>query len=507
MKTRTNLKSAIAVILLLSMLFMTFACSSPDKKTDGNNQITQAAGDSGQIQESEAAVEEFTPVPGLDYGGYKFRIFGFDGKGTMWQAMKISEIIAEEEIGEPIHDSIYKRNKIVEELYNIKIDCVPVTYPNREDFARIASKAIMAGEDMFDASFLVGMAVSSILGKKNMTYNLKTIPELDLSQNWWDQNSAKDLSIGNSLNMVIGDVNLYSSLAPVVIYANKQLMQQYSINNLYRLVKEGKWTWDALHDIAKTTSKDLDGNGKIDKNDQVGFSTEYGHLYVAVMCAGEKMTPKNNQDIPVLEPNKERISNIIDKVLTVYSDKDTTIFGNNLSNFNNPYFEFLTPKFRDGEIMFFVQQLHVSFELRGMDADYAILPFPKFDENQANYGSYITNAFATYTIIPITCADTERTGNILQAMGYYSKKYVTPAYYDVTVTNKLVRDEESIEMLDIILHNRVFDIASLYDWGGISGIFETIGGKWNNTFASQLEKNETKINAAIENTLAELQVN
>jgi hypothetical protein len=485
---------------------MTFACSSNDKKTGDNNQTTKSE-EPGQIQETEGPAEEFTPVPALDYGGYKFRIFGFDGKGAMWQSMKISEIIAEEEIGEPIHDAIYKRNKIVEDLYNIKIDCVPVTYPNREDFARIATKAIMSGEDVFDAAFLVGMSVPAILGKKNMAHNLKTIPSIDLTASWWDQNSAKDLSIGNSLTMVIGDVNLYSSFAPVVIYGNKQLMKTYSINNLYQLVKEGKWTWDVLHDVAKQTSKDLDGNGRIDKKDPGGFSTEWGHMSVAIMCAGEKMTPKNNQDIPVLEPNKDRISALVEKILPVFTDSGTTIFGDDLTGYNNPYFEFLTPKFRDGEIMFLVQQLHVSFELRGMDADYAILPFPKLDENQKNYGSYITSAFATYTMIPITCEDTERTGNILQAMGYYSKQYVTPAFYDVTVTNKLVRDDESIDMLDIILQNRVFDLAILYEWGGVSGIFYNIAMKGMNNFSSQLEKLEPAINAAIENTLNELQVN
>jgi len=521
---KKKIKRVISAILILSLTVFTLFALIFSASCSNNAAVKDNSGNSNGIinndteppinqneddplSEEQSAQSEFIPVDGLDYDGYKFRILGFDGKANAWQAVAISEIIAEEEIGEPIHDAVYKRNREVEELYNIQIDIVPVTYPNRDDFARIASKAIMAGDDLFDTAFLLGSAIPTILGKKNMAYDLTTIPSFDLSKSWWDQNSKEDLSIGNKLTMVIGDVNLYSSFAPMVIYANKQIMQEYSIDNLYQLVRDGEWTWDALHDIARATAKDIDGDGVITKDDQIGFSLEATHLYVAINSAGGLITPKNNQDIPELAPNIEKISSVIDKVLPIYKDTSTSIFGNSITGYNNPYFEFLVPKFRDGGIMFLIQQLLISFELRSMEADFAILPFPKYDKNQENYGSVITSAFATYTVIPTTCSDTERTANILQAMGFYSQKYITPAYYDVTVTNKLMRDDDSIEMLDIILHNRVFDLAFLYDWGGIAGIFESMALKKEaeNTFVSQLEKNEAKIKAAIQNTLDELE--
>ena len=511
---KQKIKRIISAFLALSVIFLALIFTPSCNSGKQNNNLSGEQNEQKQNQDQQQqSVEEqdnrpeFTPVDGLDYDGYKFRILGFDGKANAWQAVSISEIIAEEEIGEPIHDAIYRRNNEIEELYNIKIDIVPVTYPNRDDFARIASKAILAGDDVFDTAFLLGSAIPTVLGKKNMAHDLTAIPSLDLSKSWWDQNSRDALSVGNKLTMVIGDVNLYSSFAPMVIYANKQIIEEYSVGNLYQLVRDGEWTWDALYDIARMTAKDLDGDGVIKKDDQIGFSLEATHLYVATNSAGGFMTPKNNGDIPELAPNIEKISSVIDKVLPIFKDTSTSLFGNSITGYDNPYFEFLVPKFRNGGIMFLVQQLLISFELRSMEADFAILPFPKYDEAQENYGSVITNAFATYTVIPITCGDTERTANILQAMGYYSQKYITPAYYDVTVTNKLIRDDDTIEMLDIILRNRVFDLAFLYDWGGIAGIFESIALKKDaaNTFVSLLEKNEAKIKAAIQNTLSELE--
>lgn len=503
------MKKITAVILIFALATASLiSCSAPEKgetpKTKGEPNDTPETGDTPEAE------PEFIPAEGIDYQGYKFTILGYDGKPTgTWQIASISEIMAEQDTGEPLNDAVYKRNREVEALYNIEFDIVPVTYPNRGDFAAKFTKAVLAGDDLFDAAFLLGDSLPAALSKKNTAFDLFSIPSLDLSKGWWDQNSVKAMSIGGRLSAVIGDVNLYSAIAPMAIFANKKLMQDYLVGDLYQMVRDGKWTWDAMYNIAKQATKDLNGDGIIDKNDQVGFVTQYIYLQTAVTSAGEYLTPKNNEDIPVLEPNKERIAGITAKVVPILKDKNTTVAADDITaGYNNVFFDFILPKFRDDEIMFHSNQLLFSFELRSMNADFAILPIPKYDESQTKYGAMVANAWATYTVIPITCSDTERAGNVLSAMGYYSKQYVTPAYYDVTVTNKLIRDEDSMEMLDLILNNRILDLSYLYNWGEIGSLFNGISssGK-SDTFVSQFEKAETKISTAIQKTLDELEGN
>ena len=502
------MKRAISVILFLILILIALgsaSCQTAENNDSAN--LPQSPEQSQESNEEEVIQSEFIPVEGADYGGYKFRILGYDGeaKGT-WQVAAISEIIINEEIGEPVNDALYRRNREVEALYNITFDIVPVTYPNRGDFASKFTRAVLAGDDLFDAAFLLGDGLPGVLSRNNMTYDLFEIDSLDLSKSWWDQNSAKAMSIGGKLNAVIGDVNFYSYIAPLAIFTNKQLMQDYSIDNLYQLVRDGKWTWEAMYDVMKAVTRDLNGDGIITRDDQVGLFMQYVHLYPAVNSTGEYITPKNHEDIPVLSPNIDRISAIVSKVVPIFKDTNTTVAAESITGYNNQFFDFIMPKFRDGEIMFHVNQLLLSFELRSMDADFAILPFPKYDENQANYGAVISPAWATYTLIPITCTDIERTGNILEAMGYYAQKYVKPAYYEVTVTNKLIRDEDTMEMLDIILNNRVFDLSYLYNWGDINGMFNNIANSGNaDTFVSQFERRENQINTALQRTLAELE--
>ena len=495
----------IAAIFLI--LFASCGGEQQQSETNTENEAAPIDADKGDLPQ-ELEISEFEPA-GADYGGYKFRILGYDGKASAtWQVTAFSEIIADQETGDPINDAIYRRNREVESLYNVEFDIVPVTYPQRDQFATLFTKAVMAGDDLFDAAYMLGISLPTVLSRNNMTVNLWEIPTLDLSKSWWDQNSAKSMSIGGKLNAVVGDVNLYSATASITVFANKKIMQDYSIDNLYQLVREGKWTWDAMYDVMKRVTKDLDGDGVIDYNDQVGLFMQYLHLYDSLISMGEPMTPKNDDDIPVFAPNMDRVAAIADKLVPIFNDKNTTVESGKITGYNNPFFDFIMPKFRDGEIMFHINQLLLSFELRSMEADFALLPVPKYDESQEKYGSVISQWWSTFTVVPITCTDIDRTGNILDALGYYAQQYITPAYYGVTVTNKLMRDEDSLEMMEIIINNRNYDLAYYYDWGGIQALITGVSSSGNpGTIISQFEKNEPKITAAIQRTLDELELN
>ena len=71
-----------------------------------------------------------------------------------------------------------------------------------------------------------------------------------------------------------------------------------------------------------------------------------------------------------------------------------------------------------------------------------------------------------FLCVPMTTSDPERTGIVLEAMAAESMYTVTPAYYDVALKGKYARDEESLDMLDIILESRCYDLGWFYAIGG-----------------------------------------
>jgi hypothetical protein len=87
-------------------------------------------------------------------------------------------------------------------------------------------------------------------------------------------------------------------------------------------------------------------------------------------------------------------------------------------------------------------------------------------------------------------------------MAIESYIHVTPAYYDIALQRKFVRDDESAEMLDIILANRVYDMGLLYGSIGLNDVFNNLGNKGSTDFVSAYAKVSEKAQKAL-NTLVE----
>jgi hypothetical protein len=135
--------------------------------------------------------------------------------------------------------------------------------------------------------------------------------------------------------------------------------------------------------------------------------------------------------------------------------------------------------------------------LRGMDTDFGILPFPKYDENQKNYLSLVNASIGSALSVPST-ADPEASSAVLEAMAYESRYTLLPAYYEVMLKNKISRDSDSEEMLNIIFGNMTYDLGGIYDFGGIVGELMYHTMTFKRTMASFYEKNESKANKDIE---------
>ena len=154
--------------------------------------------------------------------------------------------------------------------------------------------------------------------------------------------------------------------------------------------------------------------------------------------------------------------------------------------------------FGEGKGLFVYGGMMLISQFRASDVDFGVIPAPKFDEAQDQYYSTYSNSNTTAYVIPITASDTSRTGNILEQMAILSQYSLTPAYYDVSLQGKFLRDEESAGMIEIILSTRNFDIGSVFDWGKIRTMFTNeLYMKKSTDFASAYAAVETAAKAAI----------
>ncbi|MCL2814819.1 MAG: hypothetical protein FWD23_09490, partial [Oscillospiraceae bacterium] len=128
--------------------------------------------------------------------------------------------------------------------------------------------------------------------------------------------------------------------------------------------------------------------------------------------------------------------------------------------------------------------------LRSMEADFGVVPFPKADENQSRY--YAASNGAWPKIIPNTAPNPERTGIILEALAAESKNLTIPAFIEICLKTKYVRDEESSEMLTIILNSVTEDLGTTIFWDSVkAALLAEVMGKGN--FVSVIEKQSARL--------------
>ena len=66
----------------------------------------------------------------------------------------------------------------------------------------------------------------------------------------------------------------------------------------------------------------------------------------------------------------------------------------------------------------------------------------------------------TFSIVnTIPTDDRETIGKIMSAYAILSHQYLKPAFYDTVLTSRSLRDPDSVEMMDMIFSNRVYDMA------------------------------------------------
>jgi len=85
---------------------------------------------------------------------------------------------------------------------------------------------------------------------------------------------------------------------------------------------------------------------------------------------------------------------------------------------------------------------------------------PKYDEAQEKYLT-TPGASINMFVVPITVNDTECVSAVLEGLAILGYRDIMPVYYDTVIKSKLIRDNDSEEMLDLIREGIVVDMGAL----------------------------------------------
>ena len=491
------MKRIILAAVIICVILAASCSKSEDISKQNNNSVNKNSPVETSInnEEENKKEENFEPeLPEADYKGYEFRILNIT-QDDMWWAIVAADI--EEQSGEVVEDAIYMRNRNIEAKYNFLIKEIRMT---RSALASAVKKSVGAGGDDYDVVFPYTADIPGLV-QNNLLMDLNKVPHLDFSKPWWTNDVSQYFSIGNKLLFAMSDILLTDNDDVVITMYNKKIAENIGVDGadvLYNLVENGKWTFDKFAELTKAASADTNGNGIVDaKEDRFGLVCVNWLYYALIGGFDEYLISKDENDLPYLSCKSEKFlkayqtaTDFMSRREWVVREGEDPIEGTGRTE----------EVFINDRALMCVQVLSCCRLYREMGSDFGILPLPKLDENQKKYCSYMCGS--TCIALPATNTDPDRTGLILEALSAESRKLVIPAYYDVALSAKYLRDEGSYKMLDIILENRVYDICTtIYDWSGFTGQVAALAKKGDLNFSTVIEKNESKVEAAIQKTI------
>ena len=105
----------------------------------------------------------------------------------------------------------------------------------------------------------------------------------------------------------------------------------------------------------------------------------------------------------------------------------------------------------------------------------------------------------------MTCGNPNRAAAIIDAMAYHAYADILPVYYGVNVEQKQMRNEDSIEMLDIIRGSITYSADLSYGWSrSIAEALRDTITKGDGAVASVIASNLTAAQANIDKMMTDL---
>ncbi len=489
-----------SIAMLLGCLLAVSALASCGSGDTGSVD-TAADTASGTTVPAETESTRLMPdLPEADYGGYVFRVGHWEHTG--WESRACHDIYAEAENGDTINDAVYTRNLVVFEKYNFSITLENVLF---DELVTRVKNAVSAGDDVYDLAYL------RLYEQKNLVsggyfIDFNDIPNIDLTKPWWDQGCVESLTVDGKLYLAASSINISDENATASILFNKKIAADNDLEDMYQLVRDGKWTMDKMREMYSDVSADVNGDGKMDGEDLWGFLGGTDVAPCFYIGSGGTVVSRDKDGGLYDSMGSDKNFAIVGKVQEIMTD-EKNFYNHHLgtqglkSTDDNQYRDL----FSGGHGLFFWSRLDEVTTLRGMETDFGILPTPKYDELQENYISFVSQHIMGLMSIPNTASDLARTGTILEALAAESYYTLTPAYYDVALKSKASRDDESAEMLDIIFANRIYDLGEYFNFGGIFDAINTVCQNESKGIASEYEKKASAFTKALDKWVEEIE--
>ena len=498
------------ISLFLSALLAAGCASSligcSDNGTDseeGSSAPVTSSAEEGTPEEEEET-EWVDPFADTDFGGRAFRVSTSIDENDATNADYL--IRGSEELnGESVNDAVYNRNQKIAELLNIKFEFTESSYSVGSAESDV-KQLVVAGDDAFDV-LINDIRAMANLSRDGYIHNIYNAPVIDFDQSYWYTEAMKDCQfIEGGMYLLIGDYFTDALQSCHCLYQNKDILSNtyQDPNYIASMVFEGKWTFDAMIKVITETKQDLNGDGKMTQGDDLfGFTCwgKWGSMIPFLIGTDIKFIERTD-DGPQYCFNNERSVKILEKLNELFYADGAH------SDLADASVKTLQTLFSNGlTTMVGYNRLGNLANFREVEFNMSAIPYPKLDEDQANYSTSMHDTSEIGVLLMTLPLDSmEYVCTVLEVCGRETNRMVIPEWYENGLKIKYANGQDDAKMIDLI-HDTITDpFALAYDQAlsnfMMSSCFSSPLGSNNTDFASNYKKYEKVGNKALEKAYA-----
>ena len=473
-------RTLTAILALLSVSSAVLAsCGDASDGSVDTSPVTEAETEAAVTEAVDPRLEYANVAPAVeDFGGYEYRMSVLVDNDVVFKQVAYW---SEGENGDTLNDAVFKRNLAVEEAYNIKTSLLELPDTNAT-----LRKNIQAADDFTDIVFPSNIGELMSLAQQGCFLDLNMVDEMQLDQPWWDQR-IQDLAIHGKLFCATGDISIRDELREMAVLYNKTLYSQFDYPDPYELVANNEWTWETMAGMIRDVAKDVNGDGDMTAADQYGLISENIAGWYLFLASGRDSIGYDGKTY-TSDIEDAAIYNIFEDVFEVLCDKQSVIIMDDGSHEKELTTETIwteaTKIFSENRALFRTGTFGDTVDLRDMKTDFGVLPIPKIDAAQDSYYC-MTHVDIMPLVIPTTVPDEHKTALLTEALAFESMFALTPSFYEVFLDEKILRDEKSKEMIDILFDSKVYSLDYVCGITGLMSTISTIVQTGNNNLASK----------------------
>jgi ABC-type glycerol-3-phosphate transport system substrate-binding protein len=462
------MKKALCILLALLMLLPALAACSESKEntdtpantpSDASDQTSADVPGSEGEEETESPTAHWDAVAKPDLGGMDIIATTNYFDSNFYNVLDWDEIS-----GDNLKDAMYNRNRAVEAALGCKFTVIYA------DGSSTIEKSVRSGSGDVDFAYNL-ISEGGGLIQRGVLAPFDSLENIDMTQPYWDQGAQNYLRILGKMYFGFVDFGFdhYDSLA--VLFYNGKLVTDYQLDDPQQLVLEDAWTIDKMAAQLDAVLTDVNGDGKYTlKDDILGLTGREYWFQPFLNRSGEYLvTWDEGEENFVLHMMDDRFVRVSEAISTIYGQQ------NPASDFSD--YDKGRIAFSDGRSLFYSRLLGDFRQLREVEDDYGVVCFPRYSEEVGDSSYFVKNPTTLYlpTVVCDTNGDGEQDypeiGLFLEAMGAYTFDETLNVYLENTVIGKGMRDEQSANMVRLMMKNRSFDLCEAFGLHDVMDIY------------------------------------